>query len=104
MKLIYQHDNMALVQSAKNILAINHIESFIKGEHGSTMSADFGIANIFHQLWIQDDQDYIKATNIINQQIDNPTHTADWTCKKCNELNDASFEICWNCQNEPENG
>ena len=71
MKLIYKHDNIAILHSAKNVLALNDIESFVKDEHGSTMSARFSISNMFHELWLTHDQDFEKASTIIENEIEN---------------------------------
>ena len=98
MKLIYKHENIAVLHSAKNVLELNDIESFVKGEHGSTMSARFGISNIFHELWLKQDQDYDRASQIIETVIENPERKASWICAKCSEENDGSFEVCWKCQ------
>jgi len=99
MKLIYKHDNIAILHSAKNVLALNDIETFVKDEHGSTMSARFGISNMFHELWLTHDQDFEKASTIIENEIENPEPKASWVCVECNEENDGSFDACWNCQN-----
>ena len=99
MKLVYKHDNISILHSAKNILEISGIESFVKGEHGSTMSANFGITNIFHELWLMNDQDFEKASSIIENEITNPEIKDSWICTKCSEENDGSFEVCWKCKN-----
>ena len=101
MKLIYKHENIAVLHSAKNVLAQNDIECFVKDEHGSSMSARFGIENIFHELWLQHDQDYEKASAIVDNEIENPEPTEPWLCANCNEENDGSFEVCWKCQKAP---
>ena len=98
MKLIYKHYNIAVLNSVKNVLTLNDIESFVKGEHGSTMSTRFGISNIFHELWLRHDADYDKASTIIDKEIENPEPREPWVCAECNEENEGSFEVCWNCQ------
>jgi hypothetical protein len=100
MRHIYTHDNILVLHSVKNILAINGIESFVKNEHSIPVGARHGISNIFHELWILSDQDYQKALSIIDTEIENPPQKEPWLCAQCNEENDGSFEICWQCQSE----
>lgn len=101
MKRIYTHDNIMVVHSVKNILALNNIESFVKNEHTVPVGARHGINNIFHELWILDDQDFDRASALIETEIDNPVARVTWVCSSCNEENEGSFEICWKCQTEP---
>lgn len=98
MKRIYTHDNILVLHSVKNVLALNHIDSFVKNEHAIPAGARHGISNIFHELWIFNDQDYEKASTVIANAIENPEPGSSWVCSNCSEENEGSFEICWRCQ------
>lgn len=98
MKRIYTHDNVVVLHSVKNILAINNIESFVKNEHTIPAGARHGINNIFHELWILNDQDYDAAIGVIETEVENPAPKSSWVCGNCNEENAGSFELCWKCQ------
>lgn len=98
MKRIYTHDNVVVLHSIKNVLALNNIESFVKNEHTAPVGAQHGINNIFHELWLNNDEDFDRAAVIIDKKIDNPPFKAAWVCSHCHEQNDGSFEICWQCQ------
>lgn len=100
MKLAYQHENRAIVHSAKNILEVRGIDCHIKNDHGNTMGAEFGIANTLLELWVMNDNELSKASDILNQEVLNPENLPPWTCSNCNEENEGSFEFCWNCQTE----
>ena len=99
MKRIYTDDNIVVLHSIKNVLALNDIESFVKNEHTIPAGPSHGINNIFHELWILNDQDYEKASKVIETEIQNPVSKADWICSNCSDENDGSFEVCWKCQN-----
>jgi len=99
MKLVYTHENMSLVHSAKNILEMNGIDCLLKNEHGNTMGAEFGITNLA-EVWVLDSGNYEKAKAIIEEKIVNVSDKSSWVCGECNEENDGSFEICWKCQFE----
>jgi hypothetical protein len=98
MRHIFTHDNIMVLNSAKNILALNGIESFVKNEHTVPIGANHGINNTFLELWILDDQEYDKASAIIENEIENPVPGDSWICDTCSEENDSSFEVCWKCQ------
>lgn len=98
MKHIYTHDNIVVLHSVKNILELNNIESFVKNEHTVPVGAQHGIGNTFHELWIVRDQDFEKASEIIESEVENAEVKAAWFCSSCGEENDGSFEICWKCQ------
>lgn len=102
MKHVYTHDNIAVLHSVKNILAMHDIEAFVKNEHSIPMSARHGIENTFLELWVHDDKDFEKASIIIEEEVDNVDAGKPWTCANCNEENEASFEICWKCQHAPD--
>ena len=102
MKLIYTHENIVILHSARNILALNDIESFIKNEHASPNGARHGISNIFLELWLYHDKDFDKAAAIIENEIENPKPKPAWVCSNCHEVNEGGFELCWNCQRAHE--
>ncbi|MDP2142208.1 MAG: DUF2007 domain-containing protein [Gammaproteobacteria bacterium] len=101
MKHIYTHDNIVVLHSAKNILALNGIESFVKNEHTTPIGSVHGINNTFLELWILNDEDHEKAAAIIENEVENQSPKDSWICSACNEENDGSFEVCWKCQSAP---
>ncbi|KKO10875.1 DUF2007 domain-containing protein [Pseudohongiella sp.] len=98
MKKIYTHENIVVLHSVKNILALNNIEAFVKNEHTVPAGARHGINNIFHELWILHDHDYETAAALIETEVENPEPKASWVCDNCNEDNEGSFDVCWKCQ------
>ncbi len=96
MRIIYKHENRAILHSVKNILDLNGIDTYVKYEH--TTSALFVLANIELELWVLNDKDYDRAFSIIEKQITAPLDKKSWVCAKCGEENDGSFESCWNCR------
>ncbi|MDG1663825.1 MAG: DUF2007 domain-containing protein [Pseudomonadales bacterium] len=100
MRQIYTNTNRVLIMSAKNLLQREGIESFVKNDHSNTSGGEFGIANMFLELWIHNDIDYEKASDIIAGKIENPEIKESWICPACKEKNDGSFDFCWQCQAE----
>ena len=101
MKHIYTHEELLVLHSVKNILTRHGVDSFVKNEHVAPMSARHGISNMFHELWVYNDEDYTKASTIIENEVENPEPKVSWHCAGCDEDNDGSFEVCWKCENPP---
>ncbi|MGB0495781.1 MAG: DUF2007 domain-containing protein [Kangiellaceae bacterium] len=99
MKLVYRHENMSLVHSAKNILEMNEIDCLVKNEHGNTMGAEFGISNLA-EVWVLNSDDHDKAFTLIDDKVINSSEKSSWVCSECQEENEGSFEICWKCQSD----
>ncbi len=102
MRLVYKHENRAVVYSVKNILAINNIDCLVKNDFGNTMGAEFGIANTLLELWVMDDADYEEARLLIQNQEQASETAEDWNCPACGETNAGNFARCWNCQHSDE--
>lgn len=96
MRLVYANENSVLVSIAKNMLTNHGLAVFVQNEHSSTG----GHVQLAHrELWIKDDADYKQAIELIGTLNGNNKHE-DWACSSCDETNDASFEVCWNCSAE----
>lgn len=102
MQLVYEHENRGLVYSVKNVLAMRGIECHVKNDFGNTMGAEFGIGNTLLELWVINDNDYLPARRIIEEEVENPPSHKAWTCPNCGEENAGQFALCWNCQHEAE--
>lgn len=100
MKLIYKHENQAVVYSIKNVLELNDINCFLKNEYSASIGGNLGLSNSFTELWVSDDNNYEKASSIIANEAVGSDSNNPWVCEACQEENEGSFEICWNCQKE----
>lgn len=98
MKLIYEHENMMILHSVKNILEAHDIACFLKNEFGQPMGAEFGLSNTLLELWLNDENDFDKATAIIEKEVLNADSGEAWACAKCGEENAGNFSACWKCQ------
>lgn len=99
MKLLYTNESAFLVNNAKNIVEQTGIQVVLKNEFAAGAAGDLAPLDTWLELWIVNDVDYLKAEQAIKQAAQN-TLTHDWFCRHCHEKNDASFEICWQCQHE----
>ena len=100
MKIVYTHENAALVQNARNLLENAGIETVLKNEFSSGGAGDLVPGETWPEVCLLDDRDYEKAVEMLKALTD-AAKKPDWRCKNCNELNGTMFESCWNCQAVP---
>ncbi len=94
MKLIYTHQNPALAENMRNLLEEAGIQCILRNEYASGAVGELSFVDAWPEVWILQDSDYPRACNIIHQTQES---SIDWVCPQCGEINDASFEICWQC-------
>ena len=99
MKLIYTNENRLLVSNVKNIVEGMGVAVTLKNEFSSGAAGELSPFDVWPELWVVDDVDYEKAVRIIESAF-RPENAKEWLCSRCSEKNDASFDVCWNCQNE----
>lgn len=99
MKMVYSNENSFIVNNVKNILESQGIKTFIKNEFAQGAVGEISAFDSWPEVWITDDCDFDSAMEMV-KSIQNKQVTIEWTCKKCAEKNDASFEVCWQCQGE----
>jgi len=99
MKLLYTNENRFLVSNVKNIIQDAGIDIMLKNEYVGGGAGDLSPFDTWLELWVVEDRDYEKALKLVNS-LDIPGNSRDWVCSKCHEVNTASFDICWQCQNE----
>lgn len=101
MKMVYTAENRFLVNNAKNIVEGTGIEVMLKNEFAQGSAGDLAPFDTWLELWVVNDADFDVAQAMLDDAFKN-AHTTPWFCPKCKEENDASFELCWNCQAESE--
>lgn len=99
MKLIYTNENRFLVNNMKNIVQNADIEVSLKNEYIAGGAGDLSPFDTWLELWVVDEKNYKQAMQLIKEaQTTDNEH--DWFCPQCHEINNAAFEICWQCQHE----
>ncbi|MCK6264160.1 DUF2007 domain-containing protein [Vibrio sp. ZSDE26] len=99
MKRIYSCENHFLIINAKNIIDGLGIETFVKNEFATGAIGEISAFDCWPELWVVNDCDYDKAANAI-ELMTQPKSSTTWTCENCSEINEPSFELCWNCLHE----
>jgi|TARA_R110001592_G_scaffold242066_9_gene502547 hypothetical protein len=99
MKLLYAHENHFMVNNVKNLIEAQQISCFIKNEFAQGAVGEISAFDAWPEVWLVNEADFERATTILTS-YQQANKGEDWLCKSCAETNDASFEICWNCQHE----
>lgn len=99
MKLVYSNENSFMANNVKNILESQEIKTFVKNEFAQGAVGEISAFDAWPEVWVVDDCDYERAIAIVNSS-QSENDDADWVCKQCAEINNASFDFCWNCQKE----
>lgn len=97
MKMVYTNENHFIVANVRNLIEAQDIKTFIKNEFSQGAVGEISAFDSWPEVWVFEDSDFDQASEIVvsSQLIDKG---GDWNCAQCAEVNDASFEICWNCQ------
>ena len=103
MKKVYTHENQFIVNNMKNIIEAENIDTFLKNEFTQGAIGEIPSFETWPEIWVVEDSDAKKALAIINK-IQHASRREDWMCNHCGESNDASFEVCWQCQKENTEG
>jgi hypothetical protein len=96
MKLIYTHENIALVGSARNLLDAAGISCVIRNQFAGGGVGELSYVQSWPELWALEDADYGRACACIEDALER-ADAADWCCERCGETNAAAFELCWQC-------
>ncbi|MDC9725793.1 MAG: DUF2007 domain-containing protein [Gammaproteobacteria bacterium] len=97
MKLIYTNENRYLVHNIQNIVENAGITIMLKNEFAAGAAGDLVPHETWLELWVVNDDDYDKAMVAIDSSF-STANDAEWIYNSCKEVNNASFEFCWNCQ------
>ncbi len=85
----------------KSMLDEAGIMARIVGDHLQNAIGDLPAVKIAPRIWVN--AEFFDKARAVIEAYENtsppPTQTSSaWTCTKCGEDNEPSFDICWNCQ------
>lgn len=99
--MVYTCENHFLANNAKNIVECSGIATFLKNEFAQGAVGEISAFDSWPEVWVVDDNDFEQAKAIIASS-ENVASMDNWICNHCYEENDASFELCWQCQTEAD--
>jgi len=103
---VYSAAHLYEAHFIKSALEDAGIEARVVESHLQTALGELPASAIAPRVWVRTEA-FEQAQKIV---LDYEAHCRDpktsssaWKCSSCGELNDSSFEICWNCQTVFEN-
>jgi hypothetical protein len=84
------------VFQVRDLLENNGIKCSIKNEFSIGAMGELSPMDVLPEVWIHDSQWLAKTQQLI-ADFEEPVHASAWTCNQCNEPNEPSFELCWQC-------
>ena len=96
MKMIFTHENRMILFNIRNLLQAEGIETRVVNEFAGGAAGNLPAHEIWPQLWLEDESRLAEAQEILHKLLDDRDRQ-DWYCRGCQELNDASFQVCWKC-------
>jgi hypothetical protein len=101
MKLVFTASTMSGDQEiVKGLLDEAKIPCMVRNEHLSMALGELAPSDCSPEIWIQNDEDYLRAKAIVDALRSAAVETRDpWVCR-CGESIEGQFTSCWNCGKE----
>lgn len=101
MRRVYTAENVFDAQLVRDRLWQDGIAAVV---HGTMLTGALGElpADTRPTVWIEDASLYERARQLVARFEREPTGIGEpWTCARCGEPNEPTFELCWSCGRPP---
>lgn len=96
MKKLTSAETIVTITHYQNLLAAEGIRTEIRNQHLGGIMGEMPVFETWPQLWIVNDLDFDRATQLIESTDSGPVGAA-WACSQCGEENEGQYGACWNC-------
>lgn len=97
---VFCSENRLRIQQVKDLLDGYGIPCFIKNEYSIGGVGEISPFDAWPEVWLTDNEWFNRATQLIAEFEAAEKEGSPWVCRQCQEHNEASFEICWQCGTE----
>jgi hypothetical protein len=102
LRKVYSAENVQEAYLIKAELEDAGIEAFVVGEHLQNAIGELPVSNTAPQVEVRA-TDFDQARQIVlerqaNRRKVSEHPSSEWTCPHCDEPNEPTFDLCWNCQ------
>lgn len=94
MKRVYSSFDRIAAHHAKNLLAVEGIDSEIRNEFLASAMGEIPPAECQAEVWVLNDEDAARALGMLRRGA---PAGPDWTCSGCGEASGPQFTQCWKC-------
>ncbi len=95
MQRVYTHENLFLVENARNLLAEQGIPGELRNEFAGGGLGELSAFDTWPEVWVAE-TDYPRARKVIAPLLE-PVQGEPWKCEYCDEINESTFGSCWQC-------
>ena len=94
---VFEDLDLSRVGQFQSVLEAAGIPTMLKNQYVSGAFGDIPMGKASPQLWILEEGDLERATELIRELLDGPGDLPDWTCAECGTEVGAAFGACWQC-------
>lgn len=90
-----------MVYRIKQLLDDNEIPCYLKNEYIAGAVGEVSPFDSQPEVWLMDSEWERRAQTLIDNHLAENAARQDqveWQCAQCNEMNGASFDVCWQCE------
>ncbi|MDN4501693.1 DUF2007 domain-containing protein [Alteromonadaceae bacterium BrNp21-10] len=95
---LFSSDNRFLMSQLKDQLDAIGIPCFIKNEFAAGAMGELAPQDCYPEIWLYDEEWLTRAKKEVAALQTEVNELEDWVCQQCDEGNEASFQLCWQCQ------
>lgn len=96
MQKFYEARDRLQAEMLRDHLTAHHIQSVVLGDYLSGAAGELSAIN-FPVVWLVDERDLPRATQLLEQFLGPPPDATDWQCPACGAQVEGSFGLCWQC-------
>ena len=101
--LVHTHPSHIVVAQARSALEQAGIECLVRNEYAVGAIGELAPIDAWPELWITRDRDLERAQVAIDA-LKRDNKDPDWDCARCGRPNPGTFEWCWNCARDSNEG
>ena len=95
MKRLTQAPNLAIATLWADQLAGAGVAASVQRAYASGIAGEIPPDQSLPEVWVDDAGQCELAASLLAQWREAPHRT--WACRRCHEIVDGPFELCWNC-------
>ena len=100
MKELFREADFTRVAFYQGLVEAEGIPTFIRNQHLTNSGlTEIPIPEFFPALCVMNDEDYVRAVQIIRLHLtaDNSSADTEVPCPACGEMSPGNFDLCWSC-------
>jgi hypothetical protein len=97
MKRLARCNNLLIATLWQKQLEAGGITCEIRNRYLAGATGELPPDQVGPELWVAQERDYLLAQTLL-KELQNPSPTPPWICRRCGESSEGQFGQCWHCQ------